>query len=75
MRQGVERLKYLVAGILVEAVISPGGGFYEVTVELTGEKQRYIADVFEMVAIPRGACSTHRTPHPQNSDCKEWRHV
>ena len=41
---------YTVAGILVEAVKSEGGGFYELTVVATGEKKRYNADVFEMVA-------------------------
>lgn len=41
---------YLVAGILVEAAKSEGGGFYELTVVKTGQKQRYLADVFEMVA-------------------------
>lgn len=44
--------KYLVGGILVEAVKSEGGGFYELTVVETGDKQRYIAEVFEMVAVP-----------------------
>jgi hypothetical protein len=43
---------FLVAGILVEAVKSEGGGFYELTVVATGQKQRYLADVFEMVAKP-----------------------
>ena len=47
-----ETKKYLVAGILVEAVRSEGGGFYELTVVATGQKQRYLADVFEMVAKP-----------------------
>lgn len=44
--------KYLVAGILVEATKSEGGGFYELTVVATGQKQRYLADVFEQVAKP-----------------------
>jgi rRNA processing protein Gar1 len=44
--------QYLVAGIVVEAVKSPGGGFYEVTILQTGEKVRYLADVFEAVATP-----------------------
>jgi hypothetical protein len=44
--------KYLVAGILVEAVKSEGGGFYELTVVATGQKQRYLAEVFESVAKP-----------------------
>ena len=44
--------KYLVGGILVEAVKSEGGGFYELTVVATGDKQRYLADVFESVAKP-----------------------
>jgi hypothetical protein len=45
-------MRYLVAGILVDAVLSPGGGFYDLTVVQTGEKQRYLADVFESVAKP-----------------------
>jgi hypothetical protein len=45
-----ETKQYLVAGILVEAVKSEGGGFYELTVVATGQKQRYLAGVFEMVA-------------------------
>lgn len=44
--------QYLVVGILVEAVKSEGGGFYELTVVQTGQKQRYLAEVFEMVAKP-----------------------
>ena len=44
--------KYLVAGVLVEAVLSEGGGFYDLTVMQTGDKQRYLADVFESVAKP-----------------------
>jgi hypothetical protein len=44
--------KYLVGGVLVEAVKSEGGGFYELTVLATGDKQRYLADVFEAVAKP-----------------------
>ena len=43
---------YTVAGILVEATKSEGGGFYELIVVKTGQKQRYIAEVFEMVAKP-----------------------
>jgi len=55
--KGVVRLKnepkkYLVADILVEAVLSEGGGFYELTVVATGQKQRYLSDVFESVAKP-----------------------
>ncbi len=42
--------RYLVAGILVEATKSEGGGFYELTVLATGDKQRYLAEVFESVA-------------------------
>jgi hypothetical protein len=49
--------KYLVGGVLVEAVKSEGGGFYELTVIETGDKQRYLADVFESVAKP--ATETH----------------
>lgn len=44
--------KYLVGGVLVEAVKSEGGGFYELTVVETGDKQRYLAEVFEEVALP-----------------------
>lgn len=47
-----ETKQYLVAGILVEAAKSEGGGFYELTVVATGQKQRYLAEVFEMVAKP-----------------------
>lgn len=47
-----ETKQYLVAGILVEAVKSEGGGFYELTVVKTGQKQRYLAGVFEMIAKP-----------------------
>ena len=43
---------YTVGGILVEATKSGGGGFYELTVVKTGQKQRYLADVFEVVAKP-----------------------
>ena len=43
---------YTVAGIVVEAVKSEGGGFYDVTILRTGEKVRYLADVFETVAKP-----------------------
>ncbi len=42
--------RYLVAGILVEATKSEGGGFYELTVLAIGDKQRYLAEVFESVA-------------------------
>jgi hypothetical protein len=45
-----ETKRYLIGGILVEAVKSEGGGFYELTVVATGDKQRYLADVFENVA-------------------------
>lgn len=44
--------QYLVGGVVVEAVKSEGGGFYELTVVATGDKQRYLADVFESVARP-----------------------
>lgn len=53
----MEKKQYLVADILVEAVKSEGGGFYELTVIQTGQKQRYLADVFEMVAKPVYMCS------------------
>ena len=43
---------YLIADVLVEAVKSEGGGFYELTVVATGDKQRYLAEVFESVAAP-----------------------
>jgi hypothetical protein len=52
-------MRYLVAGILVDAVLSPGGGFYELTVVQTGEKQRYLADVFESVAKPVAHVEIH----------------
>jgi hypothetical protein len=42
--------QYLVAGIVVEATKSDGGGFYDVTVLRTGAKYRYNAEVFETVA-------------------------
>lgn len=64
--------QYLVGDVLVEAVKSEGGGFYDLTVIKTGDKQRYLADVFEVFAVPLGACKTHKTPHPKNKDCKEW---
>lgn len=44
--------KFLVAGIVVEATKSEGGGFYDVTVLLTGAKYRFLSDVFESVAKP-----------------------
>lgn len=42
--------KYLVAGIVVEATKSEGGGFYTVKILQTGETTRYLSDVFESVA-------------------------
>jgi hypothetical protein len=47
-----ETKQYLIDGVLVEAVQSEGGGFYELTVVATGDKQRYLADVFESIAKP-----------------------
>lgn len=47
-----ETKQYLVAGIVVEATKSDGGGFYDVTVQATGAKYRYLAEVFETVATP-----------------------
>ena len=47
-----ETKQYLIAGILVEATKSEGGGFYEIKVLATGEKFRFLADVFETVAKP-----------------------
>ena len=44
--------QYTIAGIVVEAVKSEGGGFYDVTIPATGEKLRYLAEVFETVAKP-----------------------
>jgi hypothetical protein len=70
--------KYLVGGVLVEAVKSEGGGFYELTVVDTGDKQRYLADVFEVVAIPMGFCDILDIPHKKDLSrlkCKNWRHV
>jgi hypothetical protein len=70
-----EKKQYLIYGVLVEAVKSEGSGFYDLTIPVTGDKQRYLADVFEDIAMPLGACATHRTPHPKNADCREWSHV
>lgn len=47
-----ETKQYLVAGIVVEATKSEGGGFYDITVPLTGAKYRFLAEVFETVAEP-----------------------
>ncbi len=61
--------KYLVGGILVEAVKSEGGGFYELTVVATGDKQRYLADVFESVAKPYIQVSNDPSKASYVSDC------
>jgi hypothetical protein len=45
-----ETKQYLVAGIVVEATKSEGGGFYDVTILRTGERVRYLAEVFEAIA-------------------------
>lgn len=45
-----ETKQYLIAGIVVEATKSEGGGFYDITILTTGEKVRYLAEVFESVA-------------------------
>lgn len=47
-----ETKQYLIAGIVVEATKSEGGGFYDVKVLLTGEKYRFLAVNFETVATP-----------------------
>lgn len=47
-----ETKQFLVAGVLVEAVKSVGGGFYEIIVVATGDKQRYVAKAFEKEAKP-----------------------
>ena len=47
-----ETKQYLIAGIIVEATPSPGGGFYEVTIFSTQAKYRFVAEVFESVAKP-----------------------
>lgn len=47
-----ETKRYTVAGILVEAVKTEGGGFYELTIVETGDKQRCLASVFEDIAKP-----------------------
>lgn len=47
-----ETKQYLIAGIVVEAAKSEGGGFYDITVSATGEKMRYLVEVFETVAKP-----------------------
>lgn len=52
--------QYLVAGIVVEATKSEGGGFYDITILRTGEKVRYLAEVFETVAIPYEGSATER---------------
>ena len=65
-------MRYLVGGIEVEAVKSVGGGFYDLIVLKTGDRQRYLADVFESVAVRLGICKTHNTPHPHNADCENW---
>lgn len=44
--------KFTVAGIVVEATKSEGGGFYDIVVVQTGKKYRFLADVFETVAKP-----------------------
>ena len=51
--------QYLVAGIVVEAVKSEGGGFYDVTIVSTGHKFRALAWAFEDVAskVKENACS------------------
>lgn len=56
----------------MDAVRSIGGGFYDMTVVKTGDKQSYTAYVFEQEAVALGACKTHFTPHPKNRDCKDW---
>lgn len=43
---------YLVDGILVDAVLTKGGGFYETTVVSTGQKQTVVAKAFLKVARP-----------------------
>jgi hypothetical protein len=48
--------RYMVAGVLVEATKSVGGGFYDVTViaagTFPGQQSRIRAKAFEMVAKP-----------------------
>jgi hypothetical protein len=44
--------KYLIDGVVVEAVQSEGGRFYDITVVETGAKYRYLAKVFESLAKP-----------------------
>jgi hypothetical protein len=48
----IEARKYLVAGVVVEAVKSEGGGFYDVLIPATGQRERYVAKVFEEIAKP-----------------------
>jgi len=64
---------YTVAGILVEATKSEGSGFYEITVVKTGQKQRYIAEVFETVAKPfNPSCgAVNHIPGRGCADCRE----
>lgn len=53
--------QYTIAGIIVEAVKSEGGGFYEVT--HNGRIYRYLADAFETVAVPyNGPSDTTEVP-------------
>jgi hypothetical protein len=44
--------KYLINGIVVEATKSEGGGFYDITILQTGEKTRWLAEIFEQVSVP-----------------------
>ena len=44
--------KYLANGVVVTAVKSEGGGFYDVTMVATGAKMRVLAKVFEKNAKP-----------------------
>lgn len=57
----------------MDAVKSDGGGFYELVVAETGDKQRYLSDIFESVAVRVGNCSRGGGPHPKKCDCVNWR--
>ena len=41
---------YKVGDTVVEATLSPGGGFYNIRIPETGGTMRVLADVFETVA-------------------------
>ena len=64
---------YLVAGVIVEATKSAGGGFYDVRVVQTDARYRYLAEVFESVAKRfNPACGgVSHIPGSGCADCRE----